>query len=179
MYKKCSFSLRIQAVQLCLSGISSQAVGKRLNINPNYIREWLSRYSHYGIEGLKYHPNIFHSFEEKCKIICEYRKKQLPLHEISAIYTVSQSQVFAWNRIVNIYGYDGLRVIKSRDLPKSPNTQQHKPPIIMGRPKKQEPQTELEKLQRENEYLRAENAYLKKLRALVLEKEARKQRSEF
>ena len=40
----------------------------------------------------------------------------------------------------------------------------------MGRPKKKEPMTELEKLQRENELLRAENAYLKKLRALMTEK---------
>jgi hypothetical protein len=41
----------------------------------------------------------------------------------------------------------------------------------MGRLKKKEPVTELEKLQRENELLRAENAYLKKLRALMTKKE--------
>ena len=41
----------------------------------------------------------------------------------------------------------------------------------MGRPKKKEPVTELEKLQRENELLRAENAYLKKLKALMTERE--------
>lgn len=43
----------------------------------------------------------------------------------------------------------------------------------MGRPKKQEPQTELERLRYENEYLRAENALLKKVRALMEEKEKR------
>ena len=41
----------------------------------------------------------------------------------------------------------------------------------MGRPKKREPMTELEKLQRENELLRAENAFLKKARALMKERE--------
>ena len=43
----------------------------------------------------------------------------------------------------------------------------------MGRPKKQEPQTELERLRYENEYLRAEVALLKKVRALVEEREKR------
>ena len=43
----------------------------------------------------------------------------------------------------------------------------------MGRPKKKEPQTELERLRYENEYLRAENALLKKVRALMEEKETR------
>jgi transposase len=43
----------------------------------------------------------------------------------------------------------------------------------MGRPKKKEPQTELERLRYENEYLRAENALLKKVRALMEEKEKR------
>jgi len=40
----------------------------------------------------------------------------------------------------------------------------------MGRPKKKQPETELEKLEAELRYLRAENAYLKKVRALVQER---------
>ena len=58
-------------------------------------------------------------------------------------------------------GYDALRDIK-------PIGKGH---LGMGRTKKKEPVTELEKLQRENELLRAENAYLKKLKALVTERE--------
>ena len=42
----------------------------------------------------------------------------------------------------------------------------------MGRPKKKEPQTELERLQAENLRLRAENALLKKAKALVETKSA-------
>jgi transposase len=42
----------------------------------------------------------------------------------------------------------------------------------MSRAKKQEPKTELEKLQSENARLRAENALLKKVKALVEEREA-------
>ena len=43
----------------------------------------------------------------------------------------------------------------------------------MARPKKREPQTELEKLRAENLRLRAENALLKKVKALVEERRAR------
>jgi len=42
----------------------------------------------------------------------------------------------------------------------------------MARPKKKDPQTDLEKLQAENLRLRAEIALLKKVKALVEEKEA-------
>ena len=42
----------------------------------------------------------------------------------------------------------------------------------MGRPKKKEPQTELERLQAENLRLKAENALLKKAKALVEAKKA-------
>jgi len=43
----------------------------------------------------------------------------------------------------------------------------------MAKPKKRDPQTELEKLQAENLRLRAENALLKKVKALVEEQKAR------
>ena len=43
----------------------------------------------------------------------------------------------------------------------------------MGRPKKREPQTELEKLRARNEWLEAENALLKKVKALVEKEDAR------
>ena len=56
-------------------------------------------------------------------------------------------------------GYEALRNVNSG-----------RKQIDLGRPKKQAPQTDLEKLQRENELLRTENAYLKKLRALMIEK---------
>jgi transposase len=60
-------------------------------------------------------------------------------------------------------GYEALRVIKSQGTSRKG----------MGRPKKKEPQTELERLRYENEYLRAEVALLKKVRALMEEKEKR------
>jgi hypothetical protein len=43
----------------------------------------------------------------------------------------------------------------------------------MARPRKRDPQTELERLQYENLRLRAENALLKKVKALMEEEESR------
>ena len=47
----------------------------------------------------------------------------------------------------------------------------------MGRPRKKEPQTELEKLQARVQWLEAENALLKKVKALMEEEESRQRGS--
>lgn len=166
---KNSIEVRKRAVTLCLSGMLPKEVGKKLRIHAGYVGDWLERYKLYGLEGLDKQPYKHFTFSEKCKIICAYREKSVSLHTICAIHNVSRSRVLLWNKIAEVEGYEGLREIKNRG----------KPPKIkdMGRPKKREPQTKLEKLQLENEYLRAENAYLKKLRALRIEEEAQKQRS--
>ena len=70
---------------------------------------------------------------------------------------------------VRAQGYSSLYEYKKRGRPpKDPS---------MARPKKKEPQTELEKLQAENLRLRAENALLKKVQTLVEEQKAQARRS--
>ena len=82
------------------------------------------------------------------------------MHVVSAKYRVSRSTLHSWVSLAREKGYDALRDVKyGRKY------------IVMGRPKKKEPVTEIEKLQRENELLRAKNAYLKKLKALMTERE--------
>lgn len=159
---------KLKAVKLCLSGVAPNAVGNLLGLDEHDVSEWMERYRLYGIKGLEKQPYKRYTYEEKCKIICEYRKKRIPLHLFSARVRISQSRIREWNTIVKINGYEGLRETKNIG----------RPPKFMGRPKKREPQTELEKLQRENELLRAENAYLKKLRALMIEKESRLSQTE-
>ena len=163
MYKKHSIEERLLAVRKCLDGYSPKAVGYQMGISPHDIREWIDRYQLKGATGLLKHPTKHANFAEKCKIVCEYAEKGVPLHRISATYQVSQYAVKSWTRIYRKGGYGALRNIK--------------PPckgrLGMGRPKKQEPQTELERLRYENEYLRAENALLKKVRALMEERERR------
>ena len=163
MYKKHSYEERLLAVQKCLEGQAPEAVGHQMHIDPHDVREWLLRYEFEGISGLEKRPMKHAEFAEKCKIVCEYAEKGVPLHRISATYHVSQYAVKSWTRIYRKGGYDALRNIKP----------QGKGRLGMGRPKKQEPQTELERLRYENEYLRAENALLKKVRALMEEREKR------
>lgn len=161
MYKKHSLEERLLAVKKCLEGLSPRCVGRHLGINSSYISEWLYKYQREGSKGLEKRPNIRANFAEKCKIVCAYAEKGIPLHRVSSDYHVSQSSICLWTRIYRQGGYGALRTMTKPDLSiKS-----------MGRPKKQEPQTELERLRYENEWLRAEVALLKKVRALMDEKE--------
>ena len=101
--------------------------------------------------------------KKKCKIVCEYEEKGVSLYRICAKYHVGRTAVYRWTHAYRAGGFDALRAIKPQGTGRKG----------MGRPKKQEPQTELERLRYENEYLRAENALLKKVRALVEEREKR------
>ena len=159
---KHSIEERLLAVQKCLEGYTPKAVGRQMGIDEHHISEWLFRYRQDGVLGLQKRPNKQADFEEKCKIVCEFAEKGVPLRKVCAESHVSRYTVQSWTRIYRAGGYDALRNIKPPGRPKK-----------MGRPKKQEPQTELERLRYENEYLRAENALLKKVRALVEEREKR------
>lgn len=152
------------------NGMAPKAVGHHFGIHHSYVSEWYTRYRLYGVEGLNKQAYKHYNFEERCEIVSKCQKRDVSLHEFCARHRVSQSVLKQWCHIVDVHGYESLRNIKKRGRP--PKNKD------MGRPKKREPQTELEKLQRELEYLRAENAYLKKLRALVLEKEAQKRKNE-
>lgn len=154
---------RLLAVQKCLKGYAPKAVGRELGLDEHHVREWLLRYEQEGIVGLQKGSMKRADFAEKCKIVCEFAEKGVPLHRICAENHVSRSAVESWTRIYKKGGYEALRDIKP----------QGKGRKGMGRPKKQEPQTELERLRYENEYLRAEVALLKKVRALMEEKEKR------
>ena len=134
-----------------------------MGIADDYVSEWLNLYKLEGESGLQKRPMKRANFEEKCKIVCEYAEKGVPLHRICAENHVSRSAVESWIRIYKKGGYEALRAIKPLGTGRKG----------MGRPKKKEPQTELERLRYENEYLRAEVALLKKGRALVEEREKR------
>jgi transposase-like protein len=160
---KHSIEERLLAVKKCLAGHAPFAVGREMGINEHHVSEWLLRYQQEGIDGLQKRPPKRADFAEKCKIICEYAEKGVPLHRICAKYHVGLTTVQRWARIYRQGGYAALRAITA------PGTGRKG----MGRPKKKEPQTELERLRYENEYLRAEVALLKKVRALMEEKEKR------
>ena len=160
---KHSYEKRLLAVQKCLKGYAPKSVARELGLVAKDLYVWLERYEREGIAGLQKMPMKHANFVEKCKIVCEYAEKGVPLRQICAKYHVGRTAIQRWTRVYREGGYGALRDIKPPGKGRKG----------MGRPKKQEPQTELELLRYENEYLRAENALLKKVRALMEEREKR------
>ena len=163
-----SLEEKLKAIKMYNCGVPPTRIAKILGFSRNVIVVWCELFKNEGIVGLQRLPyNCKYNFEEKCQIVCEIEKNHVPLHVVSARYHVSRSTLHCWVSVVRRKGYDALKEVKyGRKYGKNHGIK-HTP---MGRPKKKEPMTELEKLQRENELLRAENAYLKKMRALMTEK---------
>ena len=163
-----SLEEKLKAIKMYNRGVPPTRIAKILGFSRNVIAVWCELFKNEGIVGLQRLPyNCRYNFEEKCQIVCEIEKNHVPLHVVSAKYHVSRSTLHCWVSVVRRKGYDALKEVKyGRKYGKNHGIK-HTP---MGRPKKKEPMTEMEKLQRENELLRAENAYLKKLRALMTEK---------
>ena len=108
MYKKHSIEERLLAVQKCIEGYSPLAVQQMLGIHRDEIRVWLLRYKREGVSGLQKHPVKRADFAEKCKIVCEFVEKGVPLHKICAAHQVSRSALKAWIRIYRKGGYLSL-----------------------------------------------------------------------
>lgn len=152
-----SYSEKLDVVRSILSGKSIKSVSLERHLDRRLVRSWLDCYRYYGEQGLlRIYNSKSLALAEKEEIISLYVNNRLPLRELSLRYEVSQWSILKW---VRRYRCGLWPVGLSR--------------ISMARPKKREPQTELEKLRAENLRLRAENALLKKVKALVEERKAR------
>ena len=89
---------RLLAVQKCLKGYAPKTVGRELGLDEHHVREWLLRYEQEGIVGLQKGPMKRADFAEKCKIVCEFAEKGVPLHRVCAKYHVSRHAVQSWTR---------------------------------------------------------------------------------
>ena len=160
MYRHHTFEERLNVISRIINGEPLKKICREYGLNPDNVRQWYLRYQKYGEEGLHGTGSYHYTSQEKQKLVSEYTEKGLPLQEICLRYNLSLSAVRSWIR-------------KTRRRETLENRRRGRPPrVIMARPKKKEPQTELEKLQAENLRLRAENALLKKVKALVEEQEA-------
>ena len=104
------------------------------------------------------------SYEEKCKIVREYKESYLTLYQLSAKYNISNSTISVWVKLAEREGYEALDSNKSRHSKTGKR--------MVKRLPKEEYEKENERLRKENERLRLENLLLKKVRALVEEREA-------
>ena len=160
MYRHHNFEERLSIVSRLLSGEPLESLCRELKLDRNMVHIWYLRYQKYGEAGLRSTRSYHYTAENKLAIVMEFEKKSVTLSEICLRYDLNRSTIQSWVR-----RYRNGHTLENQNRGRPP-----KDP--MARPKKKEPQTELEKLQAENLRLRAENALLKKVKALVEEQKA-------
>lgn len=156
---KHSYSEKLSVVKLYEKGYGSRAISRELSINRSVVQSWLRIYQNQGIFGFDKQPNRVLSVEFKEHVVRDVLDKCLSFPSVALKYGINQSTAHQWVQLVKQEGFSSLK-----------ETKRGRPTTIMGRPKKKQPETDLEKLEEELRYLRAENAYLKKVRALVQER---------
>ena len=129
-------------------------ISRERHIGEGMILEWVRKYGLYGESGLLKQANIKSTSDFKEEVIRLIIEKEVPLRQVVLERKVSKSALESWVRSVRVEGYAVLYTQKPSG----------RPPKGMGRSKKHEPETEVERLQAENIRLRAENALLKKSR---------------
>jgi len=169
MRPKVPLSVKLEALKLLQSGESFQSVSKRLRISAGELKTWSLIYEKEGEPGLAVHPKNVCTDDIKCKIICKYRKKCVPLHILSAKYHVPYSSVASCIATYRRKGNAGIKgaVVDMNEVMRSGDT-------FEEALSKAELKNKLKVAMNELDYLRAENAYLKKLKALVEADEKRK-----
>ena len=154
---------KLKIVLAILGGRGLKPLCRELHLDHQEVSYWVQLYRLYGEVGLEKKSRIKHlSFSEKEKIVLEYLRDGVPLSILSLRHGFHRCTLNSW---VREYRNGGL-IDSINSIPITP----------MARPKKKEPQTELERLQEENLRLRAENALLKKVKALVEQERIRAQR---
>ena len=157
------FEEKLDVVSEIVIGKGLDTVCRERHLDKHMVRSWVLRYNTFGEEGLRKPTKGYHySASEKERILLEHVQNGVSLPLLCLRYDLNRSTIQSWMRKVRSGG--SLYDVKRRGRP---------PKDPMARPKKREPQTELEKLQAENLRLRAENALLKKVKALVEEQQAR------
>jgi transposase len=153
--RKHSLSEKLAVIKDYQLGYGCIAISHRRKIGDSLVKRWIRVYQAHGLKGFDKQSREIISVNIKQQAVKEIIEECLSFETVALKYHVSISAVYSWFQRVKKYGYSSLLNIK-----------QGRPTKLMGRPKKREPETELEKLQEELRYLRAENALLKKLRAL-------------
>lgn len=154
---------KLSIVQAASKGTPVHQLSKVHKLHEHKILEWIRKYKKYGLSGLKKQPNFISTPEIKEKLVREFLENGVTLAQIVVDYQVSRTALERWVRTVRVHGYSSLyKTVRTGRPPKN----------RMARPKKKEPETELERLQEENLRLRAEIALLKKVKALVKESKA-------
>ena len=97
---KRSYSLeeKLCAIGFVFQGESARSVSRRFHLGHHILYEWLESYKLQGVDGLKSHGHKKKrlSYEEKCKIVREYKESNLTLYQLSVKYDISNSTISVW-----------------------------------------------------------------------------------
>ena len=162
-FMKYSYEQRLIIVSRVKQGELIAHLSKEYHINEIQTLAWVRMWDKYGRSGLEQQPHCRPAVKLKEEVVRLILEKGVPLVHVRIEYRIGKTALQRWVSTVRKYGYEALNQSKRRGKPQKE---------LMGRPKKKEPQTELERLQAENLRLRAENALLKKAKALVEAKKA-------
>ena len=172
MRQKVSLELKVEALGLLKTGLSVSSVSKQLKIPSGVLQTWSQIYAREGVKGLAAYPKNLCSGDIKDKILWSYRKKRVPLHTLSAQYSIPYSSVCRCISTYRRQGYAGVEgaVIDMMEVMRSGDT-------LEEALSKAELKHKLKVAMNELEYLRAENALLKKVKALMEAEERKNKRS--
>ena len=115
-------------------------ISRERHVREGMILEWVRKYDLYGESGLHSQPNGRPTADFKEKVVRLVIEKEVPLKQVVLEYRGSKTALEHCVRSVRVEGYAVLYQQKNRG----------RPPKGMGKSKKHEPETELEKLQAEN-----------------------------
>ena len=162
----------MKALKMLQSGMSVLSVSKQFKITPGELQTWSLVYEKEGEQSLAVYPQNICTEAIKTKIICAYRQKSVPLHTLSARYSVPYSSVSHCISTYRRKGWSGVEgaVIDMMEVMRSGDSWEEALT-------KAELKNKLKVAMNELEYLRAENALLKKVKALMEAEERRNKRS--
>ena len=162
----------MEALKLLQSGESLKSVSTQLGISSGELQTWSLIFEKEGEKGLGAYPKNICTDAIKRKIICRYDGKSVPLHTLSAKYSVPYSSV---SRCVSTYkrkgwsGVEGAKIDMTEVMQSGDSLEEALT--------KAELKNKLKVAMNELEYLRAENALLKKVKALMEAEERKNRRS--
>lgn len=129
---------------------------------------WTRIYKVHGVDGLKHnYANKEWTAEGRFELVARVLAGE-SITSVSIDAAIDKGLLSQWVRKYKTEGYDGLKLLKKGRRSKKP---------VMNKDDKINKFTKSEKeelilLRKQIEYLKAENAYLKKLRALIVQKQA-------
>lgn len=163
MKEKFTLADKLNAIKLYEEYFRCCDIASLIGCQKSLISTWIMRYNKRGVKGLELMSNQSKEYFLRVKALRDVIEKSLPFRKVTVKYRVSVRSVERWSKLANAGGYKALKY----------NKQHNKQSEAMGKPRKKEPQTELENFRAENEWLKMKNVLLKKLKALAEERDAK------